>query len=119
METGCKASRQDGKRCGGKALASGFCFAHDPELQDARRRGRTRGGQNKANVTRAIKAAPPPIAGVLGSLMNALQETHDGTLEPRQAQAMASLASSIGQLIRVHELERRIEAMELDRETGS
>ncbi len=112
METQCQAVTKSGPRCRGVARPSGFCFAHDPELQQARRDGHTRGGQNKSTPTRLGKLMPASLKPVLQKLMDGLDEVHDGTLDPRQASAMASLASAIGRLYEVAELEQRLERLE-------
>lgn len=111
----CKAQRKDGLPCTVGAGEDGFCVFHSPTLQEARQVGAARGGRNKRSSVRTVKAMPSELAGVLDVLVTALDEVHRGELDARQAQAMASLANSISQLVRSHELERRIELIESDR----
>jgi len=112
MDTACRATTKDGRRCRGAARASGYCFAHDPDLQQSRQDGQARGGQNKSTVARVTKLMPTSLKPVLTKLMSALDEVHDGSLDPRQGSTMASIASSIGRLYEVAELEQRLERLE-------
>ncbi len=112
METYCQATTKGGARCKGVARPSGFCFAHDPGLQDARRAGQARGGENKRTEARLTRLVPATLKPVLQKLMAGVDEVYDGTLEPRQASAMASLAGAIARLYEVASLEERLEALE-------
>jgi predicted P-loop ATPase len=49
---------------------------------------------------------------MIGSLLAALDEVHAGTLDPRQAGAMASLAGAITRAYSVGVLEDRLAALE-------
>jgi hypothetical protein len=53
---------------------------------------------------------------MLGSLLDALDEVHAGTLDPKQASAMASLAGAITRAYGVGVLEARLQALEDQRE---
>ncbi len=110
--TTCKATRRDGKPCTVRALADGFCFAHSPNTASKREEARREGGRNKRRGTRLGKLMPSSLKPVLEKLMDGIDEVHLGTLDPRQASAMASLASAIGRLYEVAELEQRLEALE-------
>ncbi len=112
MEMQCQAETKGGQRCRGAARASGFCFAHDPDLQQARRDGAARGGQNKRTEARITRLVPVTLKPVLERLMGAVDEVYDGTLEPKQATAMASLAGAISRLYETAEIEQRLEALE-------
>lgn len=107
----CQATRADGRPCTARALESGCCFAHDPALQERRRAAYAQGGRNKATIARAQRAMPPTLRPVLDHLYTALEEVHAGTLEPRQASALASLAGAIAKLHEVAELDARLEAL--------
>ncbi len=118
METQCQAMTKSGVRCKGTARPSGFCFAHDPDLQHARRDGQARGGQNKRTEARITRLVPATLKPVLEKLMAGVDEVYDGTLEPRQASAMASLAGAIGRIYEVASLEERLEALERSGDYG-
>ncbi len=53
---------------------------------------RARGGKNSAKVARLRLLVPPRLMPVYDRLETALEEVYGGTLESKQAQAMASLA---------------------------
>jgi len=108
----CRATRADGQPCTVRALADGYCFAHSPSTAAKRRAAYATGGRNKSTPTRLGKLMPASLKPVLQKLMDGLDEVHDGTLDPRQASAMASLASAIGRLYEVAELEQRLERLE-------
>ncbi len=111
----CRATRRDGKPCGAtRVSASGYCFAHDPALNERREEGRRAGGRNKSTVARATKVlqGDREMGDVLKMLKSALAETYEGTLEARSAKALASLSNAV---VRLHEtgvLELRIKALE-------
>jgi hypothetical protein len=112
MQATCSAARHDGTPCRVPALASGYCFAHDPALAEKRAAARVAGGKGKARAARAQKRLPTDLRGVLGRLLTALDETHAGELEPRVASAMSALASAISRIYEVAELEERLEKLE-------
>ena len=112
MQTTCSAVRRDGAPCTAPVLAGGYCFAHDPSLAEKRAAARLAGGKGKASTTRAHKRLPADLRSVLGRLLGALDEVHTGTLDPRQATAMSSLAGSIARLYELAESEARLETLE-------
>jgi hypothetical protein len=95
-----------------KALQSGFCFAHDPGLAAKRQAAYAAGGTNKATARRLDKLVPTSLKPALTTLLQALDETHRGTLDSKQASAMAALAGAIGRLYGVAELEQRLSDLE-------
>lgn len=109
----CQGRRKDGQACQARALpARRFCFAHDGALRDKRQAAYAAGGRGKGTAARLNKLMPATLRPVLNKLMLAVDEVHDGTLDPRQASAMASLAGAIGRLYEVAELEQRLERLE-------
>ncbi len=54
---------------------------------------------------------------MIGSLLAALDEVHSGTLDPRQASAMASVAGAITRAYGVGVLEERVQALESEAAT--
>jgi len=112
MDTHCQATTKGGQPCRGTARPSGFCFSHDPTLQEARRDGAARGGQGQSTPARLARLIPSSLRPTLETLFTALDEVHSGELDPRQASAMASLAGAIGRLYETASLEQRLEAIE-------
>ena len=112
MKDVCQAVRANGQQCRGTARPSGFCFAHDPDLQEARAIGASLGGQNRATVARVTRLVPKDMQGVLQTLLTAFEETYSGAMEPKRATALASLAGAVVRLYEVAELEQRLERLE-------
>jgi len=110
----CKSNRKDGQQCRAWAQESGLCVFHSPDSAEARRKG----GFNSSKRARADKLVPLRLRPILGLLEQGLIQVHSGQLDPRQAQAMASLA---GAIVRVYEsgvMEERISSLE-ERFSGS
>jgi len=115
----CRATRADGQPCSVRALADGYCFAHSPATAAKRRAAYASGGRNKSTPLRLAKLVPATLRPVLDSLLRAVDEVHAGTLDPRQASAMASLASAAGRLYETASLEERLMALEEQHERKS
>jgi hypothetical protein len=49
---------------------------------------------------------------IYDKLEQALQQVHDGELDPRQAQAMATLARALATILQMGELEARVRELE-------
>lgn len=108
---GCKAKRRDGSPCRGKARPSGYCFAHDPELQTARQQGSKKGGQGRAKVVRLRRVLPADLARIFGQLETAMREVYSGDLEPKVGTAMASLASAMCKVLESGELRHEVDQL--------
>lgn len=109
----CNGQRHDGQPCTAViVLPSGFCFAHDPGRQSEVTAARRAGGKAKATRARLSRLMPSSLRPVLHTLMAALDEVHDGSLEPQKAQAMAALASAAVRVFGAGQLEERLEALE-------
>ncbi len=116
-DSACRATRRDGQRCGSAVvLASGFCNMHDPDRRAAMAAARAKGGRGKATARRVDKLVPATLKPVIGTLLGALDEVHDGTLDPKVANAMAALAGAVGRLYQTGVLEERIAALETAQE---
>jgi hypothetical protein len=89
-----------------------FCYAHDATRATERDQARRKGGTNSATRARLDRLVPATLRPMIGSLLEALDEVHAGTLDPRQASAMASLAGAITKAYGVGVLEERLTALE-------
>ena len=108
-----RGARRDGEPCGGVAVGrSGWCWSHDPAQAGARTEVRKRGGRNSAHIARLRALIPPRLATVYDALEAALQEVHDGGLEPSQAHAMAALARAMVSVLTAGEFEARVRHIE-------
>ena len=109
----CKGTTKAGKPCTfPMAFESGFCYTHDPDRAAERKEARARDGRHRANVVRLRAAAPARLAAVYDRLEDALIAVENGTLQPGQASAMASLARAMATIMQVGELEMRIKELE-------
>jgi hypothetical protein len=113
MAATCQATRRDGRPCETPIVGdSPYCFAHSPELAEKRAEASRRGGQNKSRAVRLQRLVPASLKPTIGALFVALEEVHAGSLDPKQAQAMAALAGAIARLYQAGVLEERIAALE-------
>ncbi len=109
----CTGTRRDGTPCTATVMGPGtLCYAHDPTRSIERDQARRRGGTNSATRARLDRLLPATLRPMIGSLLDALDEVHAGTLDPRQASAMASLAGAITKAYGVGVLEERLTALE-------
>jgi hypothetical protein len=61
---------------------------------------------------------PPELATIFETLVAAIREVHDGDLDPRQAQAMSSLAGAVLRTLETGELDERLRRLEADNGTA-
>ena len=108
----CKALRTDGTPCQGTARASGYCWAHDPALAEQRKAGAVRGGKNKAKIARLERMMPQDLIPVFTALKASLYKVYQGTLDPRQATAMAAVAGAMCKVLETGELVARLDELE-------
>jgi len=104
----CKATRKDGQPCTAPAVSDGFCIGHCPQAIEARRKG----GRNSSKAARFDAMLPARLRPVLDSLETAMTEVYDGSLEPKRAQAMASLARSMVTVMEAGVFEERLLKLE-------
>ena len=115
----CEAVRKDGGCCNAAVLPdSQFCWAHDPARAEQRAEARRKGGHNSAKVVRLRGLAPPRLVPIFDQLERALVEVHDSELDPKAAQAMASLARALATLLQAGELEERVRRLENGADEG-
>lgn len=109
----CAGTRRDGAPCAAAVMGPGvWCYAHDPARATERDQARRKGGTNSATRARLDRLVPATLRPMIGSLLDALDEVHAGTLDPKQATAMASLAGAIVRAYSVGVLEDRVAALE-------
>ena len=118
-EGGCRGTRRDGTACQAPPHAigpDGYCWAHSPAKRDERRAARAKGGERRSNASRAGAALPKDLADVRATLLAALGKLETGELEPRTAQAMASIARALVAVQEAGALERATVALEASQE---
>jgi hypothetical protein len=114
----CTSTRADGSPCQARALPdSAFCFAHHPDVQEKRREGQRRGGENRSHAARTARqwvaiGRQLPDEDLPQLLKAMIFDVHNGTLEPAVAGAIANLAKVALQLHGDLEVERRLDVLE-------
>lgn len=114
----CSAITRAGNQCRSKPLpGKTWCMSHDPALADKRREANRAGGAARSNARRAAKAwaaigkeiGNEDLPAILRSCMVAVR---DKSMEPNQANAIATLARTSVQITGDLELEARIQELE-------
>lgn len=109
----CDGIRRDGARCGAPARSDGaYCFAHDPARAHERTEARRKGGRHRSSAVRLRALVPPRLVPVYERLEAALDEVHQGTIDPRVASAMAGLARAMVAVLTAGEMEERVRRLE-------
>jgi len=88
------------------------CFAHDATLQAQRAEARVRGGRGKSRIARVEKLVPATLRPVLNTLLEALEETRQGAMDPKVAGALAALAGAVCKVYSAASVEEQIAALE-------
>ena len=111
--TPCKGSRKDGAPCRSPILcADGYCYLHDPANRPRLREIHAAGGRGKASAASSWSRTGRRVEGTSLATLAALAKVEDGRLEPRQAAALAALASAIVRVYQAGTLEERLQALE-------
>ena len=104
----CQATRVNGEPCRASAQANGLCFGHQPDAAT----NRAKGGRNRSNAARSLKSLPERLRPVADMLATAMDETYSGVMEPKKAQALASLAGAMVRVVTSGEMEERLRTLE-------
>ena len=76
------------------------------------RAARARGGHGKSRLARVEKLVPATLRPVLNTLLEALEETRQGTMDPKIAGALAALAGAVVRVYQSASVEEQIAALE-------
>jgi hypothetical protein len=93
-------------------------MTHEPSLAEKRAEARRKGGHASARAVRLGKLVSPRLLDAYDALEEALGEVHDGTIDPRIAMAMASLAGAMVRVLTAGELEERVRRLEGEMSTA-
>src|SRR5687767_619883 len=96
--TRCRASNQQGQPCAAAHWRDGWCRWHHPDLGAERKAWSAKGGASRSNAERARRKLAGDLrdlAGVKAMLLEAMQATKDGTLEPGVLTALATAARAV------------------------
>lgn len=113
MSKQCTAKNRHGRSCGAWALSgSDKCSLHsDPERA---RRMATKRRRNLGTLAAERHALEPPrtATDVRNALAETMAQVHGGQLDPRTANTLAYVGSSLLRAIEISDLERRLGALE-------
>ncbi len=104
----CPATKKNGERCTALAGSDGYCIGHSPSAAEARRKG----GEARSDIARSAKRLPARLRPVVDLLENILDEVHQGQLDPKQAQAISSLAATMVKVVSLGDIEERLRDVE-------
>jgi hypothetical protein len=76
-------------------LSSGRCAMHDEDRQAEVAAMRAKGGRSKSRIARVEKLVPATLRPVLSLLLDSLEETRRGEMDPKIAGALAALAGAV------------------------
>ena len=105
----CQALKSDGRPCTAIATVGVYCIGHSEYASEETRR---KGGSATSIASRAARLLPARLRPVADRLELALQQVHEGQLDPRVAVAMASLARALVAVFSAGELEERLKQLE-------
>jgi len=104
----CAATKKNGEPCTAPAVRGDYCIAQCPESAEWRRKG----GENSSTAARLEKRMPLRLRPIFDQLEKAVAEVYSGELDPRQAQAMSSLARAMVTVMEAGTFEERIQKLE-------
>jgi hypothetical protein len=119
----CSGITRDGGRCKGVAIdGSPYCYAHDPERAEERRRNASRGGK-RGGRGRGFRTSGE-IPEVKAAILELVEDVLEGNVERSSAAVVGNLYNTLLRAVEVErriketeDLERRIAALE-DRQDG-
>ena len=111
----CQGTTQDGKPCGARPRpGSVWCPWHDPDLKEQHRAWSAKGGQQRSNGNRARKKLAGDLrdlVGVKAMLLESMQQTKDGTMEPGILTALSTAARAVVAVAGVADFEEQLGEM--------
>lgn len=110
----CKAKTRTGARCPNNAGKSGYCFTHDPNRAQERRRARALGGYHRAapRVSGDVPIVIATVADVLALVNATIADTWVLENSPARSRALLSCAEAALRALEIGELEERVKALE-------
>lgn len=98
----CAATTKAGTRCRLDATHGSRCYQHAPETADERRRSASKGGRSGGRG----RPGGPELADVRRGLWDVIRDVRTGNLERAKG---AVMVQAFGQLVRVCEVQRRLD----------
>lgn len=112
MSKQCAGITKRGDRCPNVAIRGDFCFAHAPDLEAARSKGRKDGGYGKRTERRMLKRLPQDLRDTMDALYRVLGAVESGEMEPSRASAIAQVSRAIVVVYEAGLVEARIRELE-------
>jgi hypothetical protein len=115
MSKQCSESNRNGRRCGAWAVTGGTkCTLHSDPQRAAKLGSKHRRGAGVPSKLEAAPMEPPKTAGnVRDAFANTMAQVHARRMDPRTANALAYIATSLLRAIEVADLEGRLAALEV------
>lgn len=113
----CQATNQAGRPCSAQHWQDGFCRWHHPDLATERRAWSAKGGASRSNSARARRKLAGDLkdmAGVKAMLLESMQQTKDGDMEPGILTALATAARAVVAVAGVADFEAQLAQMRAD-----
>jgi hypothetical protein len=110
----CQATNQQGDPCSAAHYRDGWCRWHHPDLGEARKAWAAKGGRNGSHTARAKKKLAGDLrdlAGVKSLLLEAMDATRTGAMEPAVLSALATAARAVVAVAGVADFETQLAAM--------
>lgn len=109
----CKFKKKTGKKCQANAMKNGYCYRHNPELEQVRHENDYKGG--KANSYNSNPLDPVEIKSmddVVKLLTDTINNVRAGGIEIRVSNNIGYLAGHLIKAIEKTDLETRLEKLE-------
>jgi hypothetical protein len=111
LEGQCRATKANGERCRGAATGpNGYCWAHDPENAEQRRRTASRGGRGKPS--REIRDLKKQLEDLAEGVLSGKVERGSAVVVNQILNTRARLIELERKVKETEELEERLEALE-------
>ena len=93
-----------------------MCYTHSPRVEQKRSLGRAVGGHNAKRYTPIVAGCKPPTSAAEARdlLARTLAALASGTVEARDATALARIADSYLRAVKIADLEREIAALKAE-----
>ena len=116
----CRATRQDGSPCKGSATGANgmWCWAHDPQNADQRRRQASRAARSKPN--REVRNLKVEVKSLIADVKNGGQDRADAAVMLQGYRVLKDLVELDRKIKETDELAQRIEELEetIEQENG-
>jgi hypothetical protein len=123
MDSQCSGTNKDGRPCSAHVDAGqSWCRWHDPARESDRAEWRRKGGTARSNRNRAKKQLADQamsIADIDAVLCLALKKVAVGTMPPGVGSSMAGIAKAVVTIRTASDMEKRLEALELQAGVGT